>query len=169
MPAVPQPDALRSYAEIADNYDEWYPVWRTIDGRPVESGEAAGPPVWHTWMRLFETPSLDDDPFLEAARTLMWMDLMMWNAASRPHPWPQTHLAPNLDLSVLFHDAAPKDEWLLCDAHSPVGREGLVGCNGRVWTPDGRLLASGLSHLLCRPNPRYEEQLRMRRERDATG
>jgi hypothetical protein len=25
---------------------------------------------------------------LEAARTLMWMDLMMWNAATPPHPWP---------------------------------------------------------------------------------
>lgn len=54
---------------------------------------------------------------------------------------------------MLFHDAAPDEEWLLCDAHSPVGREGLVGATGRVWAPGGRLLASGSSSLICRPNP----------------
>jgi acyl-CoA thioesterase-2 len=168
-PSVPKPTELRSYAELADNYADWYPVWRTIDGRPCVWTEEPGPPVWHTWMRLFETPKLDD-PFLEAARTLMWMDLMMWNAATPPHqPWPTTHLAPNLDLSVLFHDTAPDDEWLLCDAYAPRAKDGLVGCNGRVWSPGGRLLASGTSHLLCRPNPMYEEQLRMRRERESKG
>jgi acyl-CoA thioesterase len=106
-------------------------------------------------MRLLETPKLDD-PFLEAARTVLWMDLMMWNAATPPHhPGPLTHLAPNLDLAVLFHDAAPEEEWLLCDAHAPRATGGLVGCDGRVWTADGRLLASGTSHLFCRPNPGY--------------
>lgn len=153
MPDVPAAEELRSYSELAENYDEWYPVWRSIDGRPVVWSEEPGLPIWHTWMRLRETPKLDD-PFLEAARSLCWMDLMMWNAATPPHlPWPVSHVAPNLDLSVLFHDAAPDDEWLLCDAHAPVGRQGLVGCNGRVWTPSGRLLASGTSNLLCRPNP----------------
>jgi acyl-CoA thioesterase len=51
------------------------------------------------------------------------------------------------------HGAAPHDEWLLCDAHAPVGSDGLLGCTGRVWSPGGALLASGTSTLFCRPNP----------------
>jgi acyl-CoA thioesterase len=155
MPDVPPPESVPSYAERAPSYDEWYPVWRTIDGKPVRWSEEPkpGPPIWHTWMRLFQTPPLDD-PFLDAGRTLLWLDLMMWNATVGPHlPWPISHLAPNLDLSAVFHAGAPEAEWLLCDAHAPVGRDGLVGCNGRVWTPDGRLVGSATATLFCRPNP----------------
>lgn len=152
-PAVPGPDALRGYAEVAEDYADWYPVWRTIEGRPVVWSNVPGRPVWHTWMRLVTTPDLQD-PFLDAARTLMWMDLMMWNAATPPHlPWPVAYVAPNLDLACTFHARARDDEWLLCDAHSPVAAGGLVGCTGRVWTPAGRLVATGASQLLCRPNP----------------
>ena len=152
-PRVPSVEALASFAERAETYSDWPRVWGTIDGRPTLWNDAPGPPVWQTWMRLFETPDLSD-PVLEAARSLMWMDVMMWNAAVPPHlPWPVTHIAPSLDLFVTFHDAAPDDEWLLCDAQAPVGRHGLLGCNGRVWSPSGRLLASGTSTLLCRPNP----------------
>jgi acyl-CoA thioesterase len=155
MPDVPTPGALRSYEQLSANYAEWYPLWRTIDGRPVRWSESPepGPPRWHTWMRLRETPPLDD-PFLDAARTLMWLDMAMWNATVGPHvPWPVSHLAPSLDLSAVFHAGGEDAEWLLSDGHAPVGREGLVGCNGRVWTPDGRLVGSATSTLLCRPNP----------------
>jgi len=57
----------------------------------------------------------------------------------------------SLDVSVRFHDAAPDAEWLLCDARSPVAKTGLIGTEATVWSPDGRLLASGGSQLLCRP------------------
>jgi acyl-CoA thioesterase len=159
MPRVPPPSRLPSYAERATNYADWYPVWhRSIDGRPVlwEDDPQPGPPVWHTWMRLLHAPLLDD-PFLDAARSLMWLDLMMWNAATPPHmPWPLSHIAPNLDVTAIFHHGAAGDEWLLCDADAPVGRDGIIGCNGRVWSPDGQLVASGNSCLFCRPNPFLE-------------
>lgn len=152
MPDVPPPEALRSYAVLSENYDEWYPVWRTIDGHPARWSQEPGPPVWQTWMRLVRTPPLD--PILQAARAAMWMDMMMWNAATPPHvPWPVQYLAPNLDLAVSFHASAEEDEWLLCDAHAPFAGGGLVGCTGRVWTASGRLVASGTSTLFCRPNP----------------
>jgi acyl-CoA thioesterase len=47
----------------------------------------------------------------------------------------------------------PDEEWLLCDAHAPVAREGIIGCRGHLWTESGRLLASGNATLFCRPNP----------------
>jgi len=57
-----------------------------------------------------------------------------------------------------FHAAAPSEEWLRCDAAAPVGRDGLLGCNGRLWSPDGRLVASGTSTLFCRPSDVVEPQ-----------
>ncbi|HSP96800.1 MAG TPA: hypothetical protein VL049_06090 [Candidatus Dormibacteraeota bacterium] len=44
-------------------------------------------------------------------------------------------------------------EWLFCDAAAPIAGAGLAACHGRVWSPAGRLLASGISHLICRSNP----------------
>jgi acyl-CoA thioesterase II len=165
MPAVTGAEELRSFAELADDYDEWFPIWRTIDGRPLAWSDDPAPPFWHCWMRLRETPDLAD-PFLDAARTLMWLDMMMWNAAARPHlPWPLAYVAPNLDLAATFHAPAAREEWLLCDAAAPVGREGLLGCNGRVWTRDGTLVASGTSTLFCRPAGAIDAERARREER----
>jgi len=150
-PDVPRADRLASYATLADNYADWYPFWRSADGRPVR-WEEPHPPVWHTWMRLTDTPR-PLDPITEAGRMVLWMDMMMWNAAQAPHPWPESHVAPNLDLAMSFHDFAPDDEWLLCDAHAPVAREGIIGCRGHLWSGAGRLLATGNATLFCRPNP----------------
>jgi acyl-CoA thioesterase len=155
MPEVRGPEDLQGYQDLADNYDEWYPIWRSMEGRPVDWGRDTGPPRWHTWLRFFDTPPLDE-PFLEASRTVMWMDTLPWNALIAPHSWPHRYLAPNLDLSVQFHQFAPDAEWTLCDGFCPVARDGLGGCTGRLWTSDGRLVASGASQLLCRPNPTYE-------------
>jgi acyl-CoA thioesterase-2 len=169
MPEVPGFSELRSYAECVDNFDEWYPAWhRAIDGRPIVWSDEPQPPRWQAWMRLQKTPPLDD-PFLDAARSLMWMDLMMWNAALQPHlPWPPAYIAPNLDVSAIFHASAADHEWLLSDSSAPVGGAGLVGCSGRVWTPDGRLVASGNACLFCRPNPNYERDLERRRTWETT-
>ncbi|HXW22574.1 MAG TPA: hypothetical protein VEK14_06655, partial [Rhodomicrobium sp.] len=77
--------------------------------------------------------------------------------ASQPH-WrngPISHFAPNLDVSAIFLGRAAEDEWLLCDCWAPIARDGLVGCSGQVWSPSGRLIASGSSCLFCRPNPEF--------------
>ena len=40
-PPVPAPGALRSYGDLAGKeYAEWYPIWRSIEGRPVR---------WRAW------------------------------------------------------------------------------------------------------------------------
>ena len=77
-PDVPAADRLKSFSELADDYDQWYPLWQTVEGKPVEWRQGPSDPTWHCWMRLNETPALHADPWLDAARTAMWMDLMMW-------------------------------------------------------------------------------------------
>lgn len=152
MPAVATPEALRSYEDLCDDYPNWYPIWRSVEGRPVLWSQELSPPVWQTWMRI-RHPVPADDVFLEAARHVMWLDMMMWNAVPPPHGWPAKYLAPNLDLTAQFHRGEPQSDWLLCDSAAPIATAGLASCNGRVWSPAGRLLASGTAQLICRPNP----------------
>ena len=100
----------------------------------------------------------------DALRMLFWSDFPGWNATTAAHPWPFHFLAPNLDLNVQFHRFAPEAEWILADGVVPLAADGLVGCTSRLWTEDGRLLATALSKHLCRPNPRYAEELARARE-----
>jgi acyl-CoA thioesterase len=162
-PDVPAPEALKSFAELAgDEYAQWYPIWRSIEGRPVRWREGPGDPVWYTWLRLNATKIHDREG--DAVRQLFWLDFPGWNATISAHNWPFTHLMPNLDLNVFFQRFAPDVEWILCDGYVPLAGDGVASCVGRLWTPDGRLLATGTSAHVCRPNPRYEEELARARE-----
>jgi acyl-CoA thioesterase-2 len=165
MPKVPPPEALRPYSELTEDYASWFPIWQHLEGRPVRWEFAPGPPVWHTWMRLLA--GAPTDPVVDTARTLLWADLLPWNAAQAPHDWPRRFIAPNLDLTLQFHAQLPGEDWMLCDAESQIAREGLVGTGGRLWTRDGRLVASATAQLFCVPNPRYAEELETRRQIDA--
>jgi acyl-CoA thioesterase len=161
-PQVARPHELRGYQDLAEDYASWYPIWRSIEGRPTQWSEKPGEPRWHTWLRLTETriESRADD----AQRQLFWLDFPGWNATTAAHPWPWRHLAPNLDLNVQFHRFVPEVEWLLADGYVPLATDGLVGCTSRLWTEDGRLVATAASKHVCRPNPRYEEELVRARE-----
>jgi acyl-CoA thioesterase len=161
-PAVPGPDAFQSYEQLAgDEYAQWYPIWRSMEGRPLRWRQPPGPPVSQTWMRFTDTAIGDraDD----AVRQLFWMDFPGWNATISAHPWPFPYLTPNLDLTIQFHQFAPEEEWALIDGNVPVATDGLVGCCARLWTPGGRLLATGTSKHTCRRNPNYEQELEMAR------
>ncbi|MBC7770099.1 MAG: thioesterase family protein [Phycisphaerales bacterium] len=158
-PDVRKPAHLKSFAEIFDNYADWYPYWRSVEARPSLPDLPTGPPIWQTWMRLNDPPAQFDQA-LAAARIVLWMDLGPWNAAAAPHPWPRRYLGPNLDLHVQFHRFAETDEWLLVDAAAPVARDGVIGTTLRLWSEGGELVASGGSMLFCRRNPNYEEELK---------
>ena len=167
MPDVPAPEELEGYAERAgEQYDEWYPIWRSIEGRPTRWDEDPGDPIWHCWLRLTDTPIPDVEA--DAVRQLFWLDMPGWNAITSHHAWPVPFLTPNLDLTVQFHRFDPEVTWLLADGSVPLATEGLVGCVSRLWAPDGRLMATGTSKHSCRPNPTYAEEL-ARVQRDGGG
>jgi len=156
-PKVAGPRSLESYGELTDDYDQWYPIWRSIEGRLLRFREPPGDPIWHAWMRF--TATAIEDRAADALRQVFWLDLPGWNAATSAHSWPFRYLAPNLDLTVQFHRFAPEVDWILCDGAVPLAAEGIVGCVARLWTEDGRLLATGTSKHICRPNPGYEPEL----------
>ena len=160
-PDVPRPHALRGYQELAEDYAEWYPIWRSIEGRPVRWREPPGWPEWHAWLRFTETAI--PDRHADALRQLLWLDFPGWNATIAAHQWPFPFLAPNLDLTVQFHRYVPEETWILADGAALLAEDGLVGCVARLWSENGKLLATGTSNHMSRPNPQYAQELQRAR------
>ena len=160
-PAVPAPDALRGYQDLAEDYEQWYPIWRSIEGRPLRWREPPGRPEWRAWMRFTDTAI--PDRHADALRQLLWLDFPGWNATISAHEWPFPFLMPNLDLTVQFHRFAPQDTWMLADGSALLAGDGLVGCVSRLWGEGGELLATGTSKHISRLNPAYAQELQRAR------
>jgi acyl-CoA thioesterase-2 len=156
-PEVPDPDTLRSTDELRD--PDWgppYPFWQNLEVRAVhperfDEPPQPRPPSFLDWYR-FRPRSTFDDPFVDAGRQLLLIDTLSWPAACQPHP-NTAFRAPNLDVTAWFHRADSKGEWLLADHECQVAQGALMGTLGRVWSRDGRLLASGGAQLFCVPAP----------------
>jgi acyl-CoA thioesterase len=113
--------------------------------------------VSEAWFRFRPTATFDD-PHVDAARLVVLLDTMGWPAAVQAHSWewgegPPPWVAPSLDLYVRFHRFRPDEPVLFNRVESSVAAGGLVTTDGRVWTPDGMLLASAGSQLLSTPVP----------------
>jgi len=160
-PDVAGPDGVPSFEELfADDPDAGppFPFWNNFEARPLDFRKEwpppeALPPVFQEWLR-FVPRSTFDDPWVDACRALICVDVVSWPAASRPHMYKQPNIiAPSMDLYVAFHDAAPADPWLLLDGHSTWAAGGLMNWTGNLWSSERRLVASGMGQLLCRTVP----------------
>jgi acyl-CoA thioesterase II len=157
-PDVAGPEGLLSIealmADVEDSPGPPFPFWLNFESRPLDfrrdwPPSEPLPPVYRQWLRFREGDFTD--PWIDACRALVLVDVQSWPAASRPHMWKQPNVyAPSLDLYVALH-RAPSTEWLLADGHSPVGDGGLLGWHGRLWSSDRTLVASGGGQALCRP------------------
>ncbi|HVM94760.1 MAG TPA: thioesterase family protein [Candidatus Acidoferrales bacterium] len=156
MPQIALPSQLKSTDELLSPEDrhQRHRFWINFETRPIDfvpwSQRQPGAPVWLEWFR-FRPRATDNDLFADAARSLLLIDTMGWPAACRAHPQDSGYVAPSLDVNVQFHRLDPKSEWLLVDAVAPVAADGLIGGQARIWSVDGKLLASGGGQLFCRP------------------
>jgi len=154
-PDVDGPDGLLSIEQLTDD-PPWFPFWSNLESRPVEWSPEwpptePVPPVWRQWQRFRPTATFAD-PWIDACRSVVLVDVQSWPAAHRPHAYRELPIyGPSLDLYVAFHRSLPEKEWLLCDGHSPVGADSLLGWTGRLWSDDRQLVASGGGQALCRP------------------
>jgi acyl-CoA thioesterase II len=161
-PEVPGPDGVENleelFAAIGTAEPPPFPFWNNFEARPLDfrvDWPPAEPlePVWREWLRFLPTSTFDD-PWVDACRALIVVDVVSWPAAHRHHAWKQPpFIAPSMDLYVAFHEPAAADPWLLADGHSAVAGDGLVNWTGRLWSSERRLVASGMGQLLCRPLP----------------
>jgi acyl-CoA thioesterase-2 len=158
MPDVKLPSELLSMAELFPDGEPPFKFWYNLEAKPIVWSEDWPPPgplpaVFQEWFR-FTPDAVFDDPWVDAGRVLITIDVLSWPAASRPHAWKEAPIyAPSLDLHVVFHRTCSGDEWLLGDGTAPVGADGLMGFDGRAWNDRGQLVASGGGQLLCRPVP----------------
>ena len=125
-----------------------FPFWDNFETRPLHyekdwPPEGPRPATWQSWLRFLPTSTFAD-PWVDAARSVILVDLPSWPSAHRPHAWRQPPFsAPTLDLNVAFHQPAEAEPWLLCDGTAPLSTGGLFGWTARVWSPGGKLHASG--------------------------
>ena len=134
-----RPTTYRFWDHFEQRPPEWIDDWEQRDGLD---------PVYLDWMRFRSVSEFD--PWAEAARQLLLVDLGAWPAANRTHAQSE-FIAPSIDVSCEFHHLGPHSGWYLLRGESPVAGNGLVASHQEVWDDQGRLLASGISHLLCRP------------------
>ena len=156
-PPVPSPeDLLPIESLLPPGAEPPHAFWGNLERRPIDwvppERRVPTDPVVRCWYR-FRPQARFQDPFLDAARSLILLDTMSWPAVRSAYVEQPAFMAPSIDVSVQFHALAPESEWLLCETSAEIAREGLIGYRSRVWSESRHLLASGAGQLLCRPAP----------------
>jgi acyl-CoA thioesterase-2 len=130
-PVVPPPDRTK-----LDHTDLFFENQIVNYARSPEAHAAV-------WMRV--TEDLGDDPVIHACALAYMSDEHPLGVAAQPHPkggkWDDL-MAASLDHALWFHRPVRVDEWLLHDLHG----HGVANARGlamaRVFTADGRHVAS---------------------------
>jgi acyl-CoA thioesterase-2 len=158
-PDVPGPSELPSIVDLLSEEElasgPPFRFWENFDNKPLRFRKDWPPPeplepVYRNWIKFEPTPRFDD-PWIDACRSLILVDVQSWPSASPQHAYKQApFIAPSLDLYVAFHEVPSASEWLLTDGHGPVAADGLMAWNGRLWSESGALVASGAGQMLCR-------------------
>lgn len=157
-PDIPPPAALRALEDaVAAEGGLVLPCWLTCveirlagthgEGldRPAREPRVAG------WTRLRAPGCYADDPWLDACRVLVAVDLVHFPAATQGFPARElTFVAPSLDLYVAFHAPLGGEEWMLIDARGTAAGGGLLAARGDVWTADARLVATSSQQMVVR-------------------
>ncbi len=166
MPDVPPPDRLKSEGELRRERVEDIPEhWRKhllrarpIDFRPVDAGNwvdpGKQPPRQQSWFRL--RAPIGDDPAMHRAILAYASDMTLLGTGLLPHGvnWttPQLQTA-SLDHAVWLHEPFRADQWLLYDCDSPWAGHARGFNRGRIFSQDGRLVASTAQEGLMRLRP----------------
>jgi len=164
MPETPAPDSLRTEQEHLRAFLDQLPEpmrTRARAERPFEIRPVRPPPDWikpqaepptrAVWFRT--VAPLPDAPALHRYLLAYASDYSFLGTALLPHGvgWltPGMQVA-SLDHVMWFHDVFRVDEWLLHVMDSPSARGGRGLVRGRVYTRDGRLVASTAQEGLIR-------------------
>ena len=147
MPDVPAPAELRNSEEIHEGEKAPFPFWENLESKPVTwtgrwDERPIMHPLWRTWNR-FRPESTFDDAYVDAARSVILIDTMLYPAAAMTQEGVFPFVAPSMDLAVRFHRPCPDCEWLLTSTESPVAVDGIIGGYAAVWSEGGALLATG--------------------------
>lgn len=153
MPVTPAPATLPPWhdrlAPYAAELGSWYDMPRPIDIRYVTEPPLAArsrgksPARSSVWLRA--DGELPDDPLVHVCVLTYASDITLLDAVLVRHglAWTDTDLqGASLDHAMWFHRPFRADDWLLYDAEAPSASGGRALAQGRLFTGDGRLVAS---------------------------
>jgi acyl-CoA thioesterase-2 len=152
MPAAPDPEMLQSVEQTLGSVDhpaaQFFAYQRPIDLRHVEGHLYLKPGAQRAaqqsvWLKAIGT--LPDDPLLHAAVLAYASDYSLLESVLRRHglAWSDRRLRPaSLDHAMWFHRPGRADEWTLYTQQSPSASSGRGLATGRMFSPDGTLIAS---------------------------
>ncbi len=155
MPDVPPPEELEPEVDVRRRFAEQArPEARHhfLSPRPVEMRAVEGrhwmnpqpaPPRSHSWFKT--VAPLPDDPRIHRAVLAYTSDMTLLGTCALPHglSWARGEVvSASLDHAVWFHEPFRADEWLLYATDSPWSGGGRGFNRGRIFTRDGRLVAS---------------------------
>lgn len=155
MPDVPPPEELEPEVDVRRRFaDQARPEARHhfLAPRPVEMRAVEGrhwmnpvpaPPRSHSWFKT--VAPLPDDPRVHRAILAFASDMTLLGTCALPHglSWARGEVvSASLDHAVWFHEPFRADEWLLYATDSPWSGGGRGFNRGRIFTRDGRLVAS---------------------------
>jgi acyl-CoA thioesterase II len=164
MPTVPPPEDSLSVGEVVrrrspERAEQWLTEWAALELRAIGDSRPGGelssedrPAQSRLWIKV--GGRLDDVELTHKAAFTYASDLTLLGSALVPHDLlvtsPEVQSA-SLDHTIWFHRPFRADEWLLYDQTSPSasGARGLA--LGRVFTQDGRLVATVAQEGLIRP------------------
>ena len=165
MPSVAPPEQCPTLADVYSGASgrpktEWEREWAALDVRYAGDSRPTGgvlhddahPALARVWLRA--AGPLPDDPMLHASVLTYASDLTLLGASLVPHDTyigdPRIQPA-SLDHAMWFHRPFRVDEWLLYDQVSPSASGARGFSTGRIFTADGRLVASAAQEGLIRP------------------
>jgi acyl-CoA thioesterase II len=135
---------------------------RIVDAAYDQDPDRIGPPEIYAWCRFRDDPG---SQYMHAA--LLAQSTTHWTigAAMRPHPGfgelgaHRTLSTGVMSCAVAFHDEVDVRDWLLyCNPAIYAGR-GLVHGEGRVYSLDGRLVASYSCEAMVRAFAQSPEEM----------
>lgn len=162
MPDVPGPENLRSEAElrheVADQIPEQFRRHllrgRPIEIRPVQPREwldpTKQPPKQDSWFRI--VAPIGDDPNMHRAVLAYASDMTLLGTSTLAHGinWKTNVQTASLDHALWLHEDFRVDDWLLYSCDSPWAGHARGFNRGKIYTRDGRLVASAAQEGLMR-------------------
>ncbi|MFF2051596.1 acyl-CoA thioesterase [Leifsonia sp. NPDC058194] len=157
---LPEPESLPSSAdtleEVQNPVAQYWASQRPFDMRHVTSPvylsvEGAHVAQQAVWFRAIG--ELPDDPSLHRAALAYASDYTIMESIMRRHgvAWATPGLkAASLDHAMWWHRPARVDEWLLYMQESPSASGGRGLAQGRIFSRDGRLVASVAQEAMVR-------------------
>jgi acyl-CoA thioesterase II len=118
---------------------------RVVDGAYSPDPDRTGPPELYVWLRFRDNPVQ-----LHVRNALLAQASTHWTIAAvmRPHEGmgeAEAHVSLStgpMSVAIAFHDDAPFPQWILYANRATWSGRGLCQGEGRVFSQDGRLLAS---------------------------